>query len=160
MPLKQGKTSQHHNWPRYMYCPQIGRKSAKKTGEKNAKRTNGTHFARPLIHPPSPQAIIPPLSAKLLLCPLEEVEASRAGLRGCNVLCISPTPKLHDTSLPHSSWPNISVKSPPPWSCHRDFLRFGRKISAKIGQSQRISAWNQLVDQLQNRKTQKSREKK
>ena len=29
MPLKQGKTSQHQNWPRYMDCPQIGPKNAK-----------------------------------------------------------------------------------------------------------------------------------
>ena len=41
LPLKQGKTSQHHNWPRYMDWPQIGPKSAIKLG-KNAKRTNGT----------------------------------------------------------------------------------------------------------------------
>ena len=46
MPLKQGKTSKHHNWPRYMDFPQIGPKSAIKLG-KNAKKTNGTHFARP-----------------------------------------------------------------------------------------------------------------
>ena len=43
---KQGKTSQHHNWPRHMDCPHIGPNSAIKQG-KSAKRTNGTHFARP-----------------------------------------------------------------------------------------------------------------
>ena len=34
-PLRQGKTSQHHNWPRYMDCPQVGPKS---TGVKKKKR--------------------------------------------------------------------------------------------------------------------------
>ena len=34
MPLKQGKTSQHHNWPRYMGLPQIEPKNALKLGEK------------------------------------------------------------------------------------------------------------------------------
>ena len=42
MPIKLGKTSQHHNWPRYMDWPQIGPKIAIKQG-KNAKRTNGTY---------------------------------------------------------------------------------------------------------------------
>ena len=37
MPLKQGKTSQHHNWPRYMDCPQIGPKSAIKLGKQRQK---------------------------------------------------------------------------------------------------------------------------
>ena len=46
MPLKQGKTSQHHNWPRYMDWPQIGPKIAIKQGKK-PQRTNGTYFARP-----------------------------------------------------------------------------------------------------------------
>ena len=46
MPIKLGKTSQHHNWPRYMDWPQLGPKIAVKQG-KNAKRTNGTYFARP-----------------------------------------------------------------------------------------------------------------
>ena len=47
MPIKLGKTSQHHKLPRYMDWPQIGPKIAIKQGKKNAKRTNGTHFARP-----------------------------------------------------------------------------------------------------------------
>ena len=33
MPIKPGKTSQHHNWPRYMDWPQIGPNIAKKQGE-------------------------------------------------------------------------------------------------------------------------------
>ena len=37
MPLKQGKTSQHHNWPRYMDCPQIGPKSIIKLGKERRK---------------------------------------------------------------------------------------------------------------------------
>ena len=35
--FKQGKTSQHHNWPRYMDCPQIGPKGAIKLGKKRQK---------------------------------------------------------------------------------------------------------------------------
>ena len=35
--LKQGKTSQHDNWPRYMDCPQVGPKSAFKLGKKRQK---------------------------------------------------------------------------------------------------------------------------
>ena len=46
-----GKTSQHHNWPRYRDCPQIGPKRAL-TGEKKRQRTNGTYFARPPTPPP------------------------------------------------------------------------------------------------------------
>ena len=46
MPLKQGKTSQHHNWPRCMDCPQNSAKKCYKTGEQKARRTNGTYFAR------------------------------------------------------------------------------------------------------------------
>ena len=37
MPIKLGKTSQHHNWPRYMDWPQIGPKNYFKTGEKTPK---------------------------------------------------------------------------------------------------------------------------
>ena len=37
MPIKQGKTSQHHNWPRYMDCPQVGSKSAIKLVKKHQK---------------------------------------------------------------------------------------------------------------------------
>ena len=50
MPVKLGKTSQHHNWPRYMDWPQIGPKTAIKQGK------NGTYFARP--HPPPPMSIL------------------------------------------------------------------------------------------------------
>ena len=35
--LKQGKMSQHHNWPRHMDWPQIGPKSAIKLGKKRQK---------------------------------------------------------------------------------------------------------------------------
>ena len=34
MPIKLGKTSQHHNWPGYMDWPQIGPKIAIEQGEK------------------------------------------------------------------------------------------------------------------------------
>ena len=37
MPIKLGKTSQHHNWPRYMDWPQIGPKIAIKQGKKRQK---------------------------------------------------------------------------------------------------------------------------
>ena len=37
MPLKLGKTSQHHNWPGYMDWPQIGPKNAIKVGKKRQK---------------------------------------------------------------------------------------------------------------------------
>ena len=37
MPIKQGKTSQHHNWPRYMDWPQSGPKIAIKQGKKRQK---------------------------------------------------------------------------------------------------------------------------
>ena len=37
MPLKQGKMSQHHSWPRYMDWPQIGPKSAIKQGKERQK---------------------------------------------------------------------------------------------------------------------------
>ena len=37
MPIKLGKTSQHHNWPRYMDWPQFGPKIAIKQGEKRQK---------------------------------------------------------------------------------------------------------------------------
>ena len=37
MPLKPGETSQHHNRPRYMDCPEIGPKSAIKQGKKRQK---------------------------------------------------------------------------------------------------------------------------
>ena len=37
MPIKLGKTSQHHNWPRYMDWPQIGPKIAIKQGKKTPK---------------------------------------------------------------------------------------------------------------------------
>ena len=37
MPIKQGKTSQHHNWPPYMDWPQIGPKCAIKQGKKLQK---------------------------------------------------------------------------------------------------------------------------
>ena len=37
MPTKPGKTSQHHNWPRYMDWPQIGPTVAIKQGKKRQK---------------------------------------------------------------------------------------------------------------------------
>ena len=37
MPVKLGKTSQHHTWPRYTDWPQIGPKIAIKQGEKRQK---------------------------------------------------------------------------------------------------------------------------
>ena len=37
MPIKLGKTSQHHNWPRYMDWPQIGPIIAIKQGKKRQK---------------------------------------------------------------------------------------------------------------------------
>ena len=37
MPIKLGKTSQHHNWPRYMDWPQIVPKIAIKQGKKTPK---------------------------------------------------------------------------------------------------------------------------
>ena len=37
MPIKLGKRSQYHNWPRYMECPQIGPKIAIKQGKKRQK---------------------------------------------------------------------------------------------------------------------------
>ena len=46
MPIKQRKTSQHNNWPRYMDWAQVGPTNTIKLG-KNAKRTNDTYFARP-----------------------------------------------------------------------------------------------------------------
>ena len=51
MPLKQGKTSQHHNWPRYMDYPQIGPKSAIKLGEKRRK-DKWYLFCAPTAPPP------------------------------------------------------------------------------------------------------------
>ena len=37
MPIKLGKTSQHHNWPRHMDWPQFGPKIAIKQGKKRQK---------------------------------------------------------------------------------------------------------------------------
>ena len=61
MPLKQGKTSQHHNWPRYTDCPQIGPKSAIKLGKRRQK-DKWYLFRAPAPPPPQLLEQSPPLS--------------------------------------------------------------------------------------------------
>ena len=54
MPIKLGKTSQHHNWPRYMDWPQIGPKIAIEQGKKRQKN-KWYLFRAPTPPPPGPR---------------------------------------------------------------------------------------------------------
>ena len=61
MPIKLGKTSQHHNWPRYMDGPQIGPKFAIKQGKKRQKDKR-----YPFRAPTKPKIPPPPLKRGIL----------------------------------------------------------------------------------------------
>ena len=87
MPIETGKTSQHHNWPRYMDWPQIGLKIAIKQGKERQKDK-----WCPFRAPPHPQ---PPLRTRKKLPDLPLIKSAFAGEH--------PTGSDHNQDFPKST---------------------------------------------------------